>query len=167
MCAFHRARPTGWGGSPHELASAHRANVDIVPPLPSPLAIGQEGSVKHWTASVLFAALSVPVAGQQPQVRVSLGDGTVDAARLKPYDNALVANQFTADGRKLVPGIWTDQLRLREIDGRKLWVRTQTLGYFDGRVMSSVNMFDPVTFAPVKNLLVNPDGSREVWTFGT
>lgn len=98
-------------------------------------------------------------------VSVSVGDGTVNAAKLEPYDNALVANQITADGKLLVPGIWTDQLRMREVEGRKLWVRTQTLGYFDGRVMSSVNMFDPKTFAPVKNVLVNPDGSHEVWTF--
>src|SRR5438128_2404923 len=119
---------------------------------------------------LLIAALATTLGAAAPpsvsrEFKVSLGDGTVNAAKLKPYDNALVANQITADGQLLVPGIWTDQLRLREIKGRKLWVRIQTLGYYDGRVISSVNMFDPVTFAPVGNLLVNPDGSREVWTF--
>src|SRR5437763_874329 len=103
-------------------------------------------------ASAAIEATALPNAGR---VAVALGDGTVDAAKLKPYDNALVASQTTADGRTLIPGIWTDQLRLRDVGGRKLWVRTQTMGYFDGRVMSSVNMFDPVTFAPVSNILVN------------
>jgi len=112
---------------------------------------------------MVLAALSVPVAGQP--VNVSIGDGIVNAAKLQPYDNALVANQMTVDGRLFVAGIWSDQLRLRDIGGRKAWVRTQTLGYFDGRVMSSANSFDPVTFAPIKNVLVNPDGSKEVWTF--
>jgi hypothetical protein len=118
-----------------------------------------------WTAFVLFAALSMPVAAQDGQTVISFGDGTVNAAKLQPYDNAFVANQTTADGQLLVPGVWTDQLRLRDVNGRKLWVRTQTIGYFDGRVMNSVNMFDAATFAPVKNVLVNPDGSKEVWTF--
>ncbi len=118
---------------------------------------------------MICAALASAASGSAPAssdpVAVILGDGIVDAARLKPYDNALVASQTTTDGRTLIPGIWTDQLRLRDVNGRKLWVRTQTLGYFDGRVTSSVNMFDPATFAPVSNVLVNPDGSKEVWTF--
>src|SRR5256885_11040399 len=127
--------------------------------------------MKRPIAYLLCAALSAPIAAQaavpaaNATATVAVGDGTVDAAKLKPYDNALVASQTTTDGRTLVPGIWTDQLRLRDVEGRQLWVRTQTLGYFDGRVMSSVNIFDPATFAPVSNVLVNPDGSKEVWTF--
>jgi hypothetical protein len=112
-----------------------------------------------------FGAIQHAIGVAAADVAVAVGDRTVNAGKLKPYDNALVASQFTADGRTLVPGIWTDQLRLRDVDGRKARVRTQTLGYFDGRVMSSVNMFDPASFAPIKNILVNPDGSKEVWTF--
>jgi hypothetical protein len=118
-------------------------------------------------ACAIFSACIQPAPAAAADISVTVGDGTVDAAKLQPYDNALVANQITVDGRTLVPGIWTDQLRLRDIDGRKAWVRIQTLGYFDGRVMSSVNMFDPATFAPIRNVLVNPDGSREVWTFSS
>lgn len=113
---------------------------------------------------LVFGGLTSAQAEDRP-IAVAVGDGIVNAAKLQPYDNALVTTQTTADGHILTPGIWTDQLRLRDIDGRNLWVRTQTLGYFDGRVISSVNIFDPVTFAPIKNLLVNPDGSHEVWTF--
>ena len=95
----------------------------------------------------------------------SVGDGTVSAARLRPYDNAFVVTMTLADGRVLQPGIWSDQLRLRTVDGRQAFVRTQGLAYFNGMVMTSVNVFDPVTFAPISNIQNNPDGSRERWSF--
>jgi hypothetical protein len=99
-----------------------------------------------------------------------VGDGTVDAARLRPYDNAFIVTLTFADGRVLQPGIWSDQLRLRIVDGRQVFVRTQSIAYFDGRVMSSVNVFDPVTFAPISNIQNRADsresrGSRESWRF--
>jgi hypothetical protein len=94
-----------------------------------------------------------------------VGDGIVDASRLRPYDNAFVVTQTVADGRVIEPGIWTDQLRLRTVEGRQVFVRTQGIAYFDGRVMSSVNIFDPITFAPISNVQNIADGSRERWSF--
>jgi len=55
---------------------------------------------------------------------VKIGDGTVSSARLTLYDNAWLVTLTYTDGRALQPGIWTDQL-LRDIDGRKAFVRTQ------------------------------------------
>ncbi|HUJ02654.1 MAG TPA: hypothetical protein VLW75_03380 [Rhizomicrobium sp.] len=96
---------------------------------------------------------------------VRMGDGTVDARKIAPYDNAFVATQIFPGGRLVHPGIWTDQMRLRDVHGRKLLVRTQSLAYYDGRFLSSVNVFDPVSFAPVSDIQHNPDGSTEKWTF--
>jgi hypothetical protein len=95
----------------------------------------------------------------------TINDGRIDASRIKPYDNAFVVTQLYPDGRINYPGIWTDQVRLREVDGRKLLVRTQSLGYYDGRILSSVNAFDPHTFAPISDIQRNPDGSMEKWAF--
>jgi hypothetical protein len=121
------------------------------------------------TISVAAPAVSVasaPAPRAHSAVAVSLGDGTMNAARLKPYDNAFVVTQIVENGDRIVPGVWTDQLRLRIVNGRQAWVRTQALGYFDGRVISSANAFDPRTFAPISTLLVHPDGSKESWVFG-
>jgi len=106
-----------------------------------------------------------PAATQASGVTARVGDGIVSASRLLPYDNAFVLTIRSADGRTAQPGIWTDQLRLRTVDGRQAFVRTQGFASFDGRVKSSVNVFDPATFAPISNILVNPDGSRERWSF--
>jgi hypothetical protein len=95
---------------------------------------------------------------------VKMGDGTVSGTRLTPYDNAWVVTQTFKDGRIKEPGIWTDQLRLRDINGRKAFVRTQSLFYYDGRYISSVNIFDPVTLAPISDQQHNGDGSTEKWT---
>ncbi|QDZ06412.1 DUF3108 domain-containing protein [Sphingomonas panacisoli] len=96
---------------------------------------------------------------------VGLGDGTVNAARLKPYDNAFTFVTRLENGESLSPGIWTDQLRIRTIDGRQVMVRTQSLAYYNGRVLTSVNVFDPVTFAPISGIINNPDRTLEKWTF--
>jgi len=115
-------------------------------------------------AASVFAAPS-SFADTQETIAVKLDGGTANAAKLKPYDNAFVVTQRVSDGRVIEAGIWTDQLRLRDVKGQKLWVRTQSIGYFDGRVMNSVNTFDSKTFAPVSNIQVNPDGSKEQWSF--
>jgi hypothetical protein len=112
-------------------------------------------------AVVFFGA----TAAAAQSIAVTPGDGTVDASRIAPYDNAFVSTQLYPDGRIVYPGIWTDQVRLREIKGRKLLVRTQGLAYYDGRSLVSVNVLDPRTFAPVSDTQRNPDGSIEKWTF--
>lgn len=122
------------------------------------------------SVALVAGAVSTAVAGigdgAPAQSRaVKPGDGTIDASRIAPYDNALVVTQIFPDGRKVTPGIWTDQVRLREVGGRKVVVRTQGLSYYDGRNLTSVDLFDPKTFAPVKDIQKNPDGSSETWTF--
>lgn len=120
---------------------------------------------------MLFAAatlLGTVVFGVAPITAPSshIGDGFLDARRVGPYDNAFVVTIYK-DGKSQTPGIWTDQLRLREIDGKTVAVRTQSLGYFDGRTLHSVNVFDPSTFAPISDTQIKPDGSREQWRFSS
>lgn len=110
------------------------------------------------TALMGLAAAPAPVA-------VSVGDGTVNATRLVPYDNAFAVTYEVADGERIETGIWSDQLRMRDVGGRKAWVRVQSLASFTGLVLTSVNTFDPATFAPISTILKNRDGSREYWTY--
>ena len=92
---------------------------------------------------------------------VSVGDGTVQGSRLAPYENAWIVTQTFKDGTKHVPGIWTDRLSLREIDGRKVFVRTQGMLYANMHATASTNVMDPVTLAPISHILRNPDDTVE------
>lgn len=89
----------------------------------------------------------------------------MSATRLVPYDNAFAVTYEVANGEKIETGIWSDQLRIRDVSGRKAWVRTQSLASFTGLVLTSVNTFDPVTFAPISTVLKNRDGARQYWTY--
>lgn len=122
------------------------------------------------SALSLCVALAAGVSSAQSQdtpaaTFAAIGAGTTRLRRLVPYDNAFVVTQLFKDGHVAYPGIWTDQLRWRDVGGRKLFVRTQGLAYYDGRFLSSVNAFDAATFAPVSSIQHNPDGSTEKWTF--
>lgn len=114
--------------------------------------------------AALASAAQSSVPGTAEQVAV-VGDGIVNAAKLKPYDTAFAVTYDVANGEKISTGIWTDQLRLRDVDGRKAWVRIQSMATFNGLVLTSVNTFDPVTFAPIGTILKGRDGAREYWTF--
>jgi hypothetical protein len=117
-----------------------------------------------WALSAVLAS-SVHALAPAPPAQARLGDGTVSAARLRPYDNAFVVTFTFSDGTRMSPGLWTDQLRLRTIDGRQVLVRTQGRNYFDGRHLMSVNTVDPTSFAPISTFVMRDDGSRERWLF--
>jgi hypothetical protein len=96
---------------------------------------------------------------------ISLGDGTMSGSRLAPYDNAFALTLHFKDGHAADGGIWSDQLRLRDVDGKKAFVRTQGFVYPDGKSMWSVNRFDPLTLAPISSESHAHDGSFEIRTF--
>jgi hypothetical protein len=98
---------------------------------------------------------------QKDAPTISFGDGTMSGTRLAPYDNAFLLSYHFNDGRTLDAGIWSDQLRLRDVNGRKAFVRTQGFVYPDGASMWSVNRFDPVTLAPISSESHVHDGSWE------
>ena len=88
------------------------------------------------------------------------------ASRLSPYDNAFLTTLTGKDdGKKVELGIWTDQLRVRELDGRKIFVRSQGVVYPDGKSMWSVNRFDLETLAPISSESHAHDGSSEKRTY--
>jgi len=117
-------------------------------------------------STILLCLAILPAArSATPALSVVVADGTVDARRLVPYDNAFAVTYEVANGEKIETGIWSDQLRIRDIGGRKAWVRTQSLASFTGLVLTSVNIFDPVTFAPISAVLKNRDGARQYLTY--
>jgi hypothetical protein len=89
---------------------------------------------------------------------------TLNAGHLRPYENAFVVTVYK-DGKSQSPGIWTDRLSFRTVDNRSVAVRTQSMGYFDGRANVSVNVFDRNSFEPISDTQFHPDGSKEHWTF--
>ncbi len=112
---------------------------------------------------VMFAALWQPCAAQTPSkpgdpVPISPGDGRISGSRLRPYTNAWVLSARYKDGHTEELGVWSDILRMRTVEGRKLYVRAQGMTYWNGKTSSAINMFDPETLAPVASINVAPDG---------
>src|SRR5436190_1250019 len=112
-------------------------------------AMGAARLVLSWiifAATLCAQSVAPPPDGVPPPVNdpptFSFGDGTMSGARLQPYDNAFAVTWTHEDGSKQDAGIWSDQLRLREVDGHKAFVRTQGFVYSDGTSMWSVNRFD-------------------------
>lgn len=105
----------------------------------------------------LACALAAMAYGQDPKL-IRAGDGTIDGARLQPYENAWLMTAKYKDGRVVDQGIWSDLLRVRDVDGRKLYVRTQGMTYQRGVSSFTINVFDPATLAPVSSDLHGADG---------
>ncbi len=124
--------------------------------------------VLKYAGPVWFVALAASIAQTNEVVPsehvVRVGDGTINGARLLPYDNAFVITRIFKDGHVDQPGIWTDHLRLREVDGRKAFVRSQSLTYEDGTSLVSINVFDPITLAPISDFQRTSTGRVEKWT---
>ena len=89
---------------------------------------------------------------------IRVGDGTVRGDRLHPYSNAWIMKVRRADGQSNDLGVWTDLLRLREVGGRKIYVRVQGMSYANGKASATVNTFDPVSLAPISSINATPDG---------
>ena len=118
--------------------------------------------------SVLLGIVSSVALSQQPGAKqvdykiaptIHVGDGTVSGARLQPYENAWLMSVHFRDGRILDQGIWSDLLRLRDVDGgSKVYVRIQGMTYQKGLTSVTVNVFDPVSLAPISSEQHGPDG---------
>lgn len=106
----------------------------------------------------------------QREPTFQIGDGTVSGARLTPYDNAFIVRIRDKDGQTTNAGIWTEQLRLRELDGRKVFVRTQGMvacrrDSTNLALYANINVVDAATLAPVRSEQLTPDGHIVKWTF--
>ena len=106
----------------------------------------------------LLPAQAAPVQGSVP-LTVRVGDGAIDGTRLVPYENAWLMSAHAKDGRVVEQGIWSDLLRLQEVDGRQAYVRTQGMTYRKGLSSFTINTFDPVTLAPISSEVHGPQGN--------
>ena len=113
-------------------------------------------------AASAHAQRDASVSPQTPPRIITLGDGTISGLRLSPYDNAWRVTQVFPNGHVNEPGIWTDQLRVRDVDGVRRFVRTQGLVYPGGHAQWSVNVLDTATLAPIRSEFHNVDGSVQV-----
>lgn len=122
-------------------------------------------AVEYWSIALCFTMLIVlPAQGVETAASDGVRLEAVDASRIVPYENAFVVTIYK-DGKSQSPGIWTDQVKITTLDNRRVAVRTQSMGYADGRTLVSVNTFDPSDFEPIADIQVRPDGSRERWSF--
>jgi hypothetical protein len=105
----------------------------------------------------LAMAILVAAAAPNPEHLIVVGDGTVSGAKLKPYSNAWMFS-FVKDGQRKDQGIWSDVLRFRDVDGRRVFERVQGMTYSNGLSSVTINRFDPATLAPVYSEQRTPDG---------
>ena len=118
--------------------------------------------------SVLHAPLSAqaaPAQGSAHTLTVRVGDGAIDGTRLVPYENAWLMSAHAKDGRVIEQGIWSDLLRLQEVDGRRVCVRTQGMTYRKGLSSFTINTFDPATLAPISSEVHGAQGKVVTRTF--
>jgi hypothetical protein len=109
-------------------------------------------------AILVFVARIAIASSADPGVLVP-GDAAVDGSFLQPYTNAWLYTARMANGETKPQGLWTDQLRFVQRDGRRLLQRVQGTVYVNGLTTSVVNVFDPKTMAPVESQLHGIDGS--------
>ena len=119
-------------------------------------------------ARVAFACMiiagDVTQAATLPERVIAVGDGTISGARLKPYSNAWMFS-FVKDGQRKDQGIWSDVLRYRTVDGKRLLERVQGMTYPNGLSSVTINRFDPTTLAPAYSEQHTPDGKLVKRTF--
>jgi hypothetical protein len=72
---------------------------------------------------------------------------------------------FVKDGQRKDQGIWSDVLRFREADGKRVLERVQGMTYSNGLSSVTINRFDPVTLAPAYSEQRTPDGKVVKRTF--
>ncbi len=72
---------------------------------------------------------------------------------------------FEKDGKRKDQGIWSDVLRFREVDGKRLLERVQGMTYSNGLSSVSINQFDAATLAPAYSEQHTPDGKVVKRTF--
>jgi len=118
---------------------------------------------KFAFAGAILAA-STAHAATPPEHLIAVGDGTVSGAKLKPYSNAWMFS-FVKDGQRKDQGIWSDVLRFREVDGKRVAERIQGMTYPNGLSSVTINRFDPATLAPVYSEQHTPDGKLVKRTF--
>ncbi len=83
-------------------------------------------------------------------IKIKVGDAIVAGSFIKPYKN-LWRMTFSRPGQEpIVAGTWSDEVEVVQVSGRSLLKRTQITNYpTRGVTMTTINVFDPLTMAPV------------------
>ena len=102
----------------------------------------------------LFASLSLipalAVAQDGGALKVRVGDPSVDGSFIRPYKNLWRLTYTKPSGESIDAATWSDEVVRLRLNGRALLRRTQVAKYNrNGIVMTTVNVFDPKTMAPV------------------
>jgi len=125
----------------------------------------------------VFLAVSIASASANDTapVKVTVGDASVNGAKLQPYKNAWGMTVIKPDGTVLPDvGVWEDSLEVVNLNGRECFQRTQVARYKrNGEVVATtttINVFDRKTMAPISRSFGRhggPAGDRkQAITFG-
>jgi hypothetical protein len=120
------------------------------------------------------AAQTVPIIGaNQPDaaLTIKVGDGAIDGSRMTSHDMSWRATFHPSKGEPLNAGLWNEQVRLKERDGRKVFVRTVgavVYGHNNDEIRGYIAhsaIVDAKTLAPISDEHRDFDGSTEKWFF--
>ena len=110
--------------------------------------VGLALTLVSWVALPSLVRAQVPPATATEVLKV--GNPNVDGAFLKPYKNAWKVVYAFPGKEPFLVGTWTDELAAVDINGRRLFKRTQMADYAKYNIVSTyVNVFDAKTMAPV------------------
>ncbi len=117
-------------------------------------------------------AQTVPIIGDhQPDaaLTIKLGDGAISGKRIEPSQMAWSGTFYPDNGPSYTAGIWTTEIRLMELDGRKVLVRTAGAVVFSHATAKILGyngvttVVDAETLAPIWSENRNFDGTSEKW----
>jgi hypothetical protein len=115
---------------------------------------------------------TVPLIGdRQPDaaLTIKVGDGAISGKRMTPNEMAWSATSYPENGAPVRAGIWTTQVRLAELDGRKVLVRmagATVFGHSSFKILgynAVTTVVDAETLAPLWSENRNFDGTSEKW----
>jgi hypothetical protein len=118
------------------------------------------------------ASQTVPLIGDakpDAALTIKLGDGAISGKRITPNEMAWIATAYPEKGAPIRAGIWTTQVRLLELEGRKVLVRTAgavVFGHASLKILGYngvTTVVDAETLAPVWSENRNFDGTSEKW----
>jgi hypothetical protein len=127
-----------------------------------------------WLAPAAGAAQTSPASpAPAPANIVRVGDGTMNGARIQPYDNLWLVTVRRIDGSVDERGLSSDHVRFRYIEGRRYLTRVEgttaivgAAGQFPAsRFSMTFNIFDPISMVPLRGESRESDGSVTIREF--
>jgi hypothetical protein len=102
------------------------------------------------TALALVALPLISVAQTVESKKVQVGDSVVSGLFIKPYTNLWKLVYTRPTGEAIDAATWSDEVERVQLNGRTVLKRTQVAKYKkNGITMTTVNIFDPATMAPI------------------